>query len=459
MKTTWDEIKGKLRETLESGVFKVWVEPLTAEIGDNELLVFAPNAFMANWVKGKLRCKIAEIAHTLTNCEFSADNIQIKIAAKKEPERKPETAEKILASAMPRSSQAILPIKTPMPKASIAWRYKFDDFVIGASNSLAVAAARDLCQQGQVRSLFVTSASGLGKTHLAQAAGELITASGTPVKVGYLTAEQFASRYVAAMRAKDLEGLKQHLCGLDVLVLEDVHFLQKKKAMQELILTVIKNLESKGSRIILTSSFAPMQLQDMDEQLTSHFCSGILANMQRPDNQMRKEILQKKAKNFHVYLPDEICSYLSDKISSDIRQLESCLQNMIFKSRLLNSGLTLDLAMEMAGQFGDAAKSLDLEGILKLVCESFGVTETQLRSRSRKHDYVQGRNTVFFLARKHTDLSLESIGNILNRRHSTVLRSITQVERELATESKEGRQIAKAVELIERRCGLGNCQI
>lgn len=462
MKTKWSEITAILRNSLESGVFRVWISPLKATLNGDKLVLHAPNAYMAEYIGLHFLRDIRQAAAQVSG--ISPDTLKVEIAAGQESGSgltEPVPASKLVRDAMPKPVrrapamvQCTLDVGRPAPQTPMSWRYKFEDFVTGASNSFAVAAARDLAGSGQVRSLFVTSASGLGKTHLAQAAGQLMLQSVNPLRVMYLTAEQFASRYVAAMRSRELECLKQELCALDALVLEDVHFLQRKTAMQEMILAVIKNLESRGARVIFTSSFTPRQMGDIDPQLTSQFCSGIIANMDRPDGAMRREIIRRKAKIFQVEMPDAVCDIISERLSSDVRQLESCLQSMIFKARLLNSGLTVDLALDTVGQYAGAENSLDMASIVRLVCESFGLTEAQLRSRSRKQEYVQGRCTVFYLARKHTEMSLQSIGDALNRRHSTVVRSITQLEEEMARQSIGGRRIAKAVALIERKCGL-----
>lgn len=456
MKEKWNEIVENLGKALDSGIFKVWVTPLRAEVDADCLRVFAPNAYMAEWLKRRLSAEFRKAASPVMG---KAENeIALDFRVGEAPSR-PVSGENLARVALARAAEQVdLPIPAA-PEAEIHWRHNFDDFVTGASNRLAAAAARDLCESGQVRTLFINSAPGLGKTHLTQAAGQAIARTANPLKVGYLTAERFASRFVTAMRAHELEDFKSYLCGLDALFLEDVHFLSRKKAMQEMILAVVKNLQEKGSRVVFTSSFAPRDLREIDERLVSHFCSGILAGMDRPDMEMRREILRRKAGAFQVDLPDEICDALSRSLSSDVRQLESCLKNMVFKARLLNSGLTLDLAMETVGQYAGAENVPDIENIVRLVCESFGLTRTQLCSRSRKQDYVQGRNTVFYLARKHTDMSLEEIGGVFNRKHSAVLRSITKVERELARESRSGMQIARAVALIERKCGLGEARV
>lgn len=441
---------------LDPGIFRIWLAPLQATVDGNGIHIYAPNVFMAEWVKRHLQDAIGKAASSVL--AMPAESVKLDISARPAPAtRCPSSSGEIVKSVLPQPgqpSQCQLIKSKSAASASSAWRYKFEDFVIGPSNNMAVAAARDMSDQAQVRTLFVNSASGLGKTHLAQSAGHAICMNANSVKVAYLPAEEFASRFVAAVKARELENFRQYLCGLDVLLLEDVHFLQHKKAMQEMVLGVVKTLQDKGARVIFTSSFSPRELNDVDSQLLSRFCSGIITTMEKPDLEMRKEILRRKAKIFQVALPDEICDLLSQRLSSDVRQLESCLKNMLFKARILNSGLSLDLALDTLNQYTAVEKTLNLRNIINLVCESFGLTEAQLRSKSRKQYYVQGRNAVFYLARKHTELSLEAIGSPFNRRHSTVIRGITQMEMELSRESGAGKQFARTIELIERKCGI-----
>ena len=273
--------------------------------------------------------------------------------------------------------------------------------------------------------------------------------------MGYLPAEDFASRFVASLRTHDVENFKSRFRDLDVLLLEDVHFFQGKEKMQDMALAVVKSLQAKGGRVIFTSSFSPRELQHVDSQLVSHFCSGILTDIGRPTEDMRRNILERKAKNFQVLLPDPVCELLACRLDGDVRQMESCLNSLIFKARLLNCGLNLDLAMEVLSQYAEVSCGADLPTIVRLVCESYGLNERQLASRSRRKECVIGRNTVYFLARKHTELTLEEIGEKFNRRHSTVIKGITSVERELSKETTLGRQIARAVKLIERNAGMG----
>ena len=531
MREQWSEISENLKKMLHSGVFKVWIAPLQAQVHAGGLLLTAPNAFVASWLEGKMLTTLREAAAPVLGLEPAAVDVCITAAtgapiasARPATDTQPagtgeaslimpgSTAQQFapaqfsaaaqhaahtshneadsfthasnvlgtafsglaagaaqpcthqdtpaapapLTAARPQL-QATLPISsTPAYRLATNWRYSFADFVAGPTNNMALAAAQDVSRSsGCVRTLFMNSAPGLGKTHLAQAVGRAIAEERTGARVGYLTAEDFASRFVAALRTHDIENFKTRFRDLDVLLLEDVHFLQGKEKMQDMALAVVKSLQAKGGRVIFTSSFSPRDLQKVDSQLVSHFCSGILTDIGRPNEDMRRHILERKAKSFQVLLPDSVCELLACRLDGDVRQMESCLNSLIFKARLLNCGLNLDLAMEVLSQYTEISCGPDLPTIVRLVCESYGLNERQLNSRSRRKECVLGRNTVYFLARKHTELTLEEIGEKFNRRHSTVIKGITSVERELSKESTLGRQIARAVKLIERNAGMG----
>lgn len=476
MREKWPEISENLKKMLKSGLFKVWIAPLQASVDEKGLRLVAPNAYVASRLESMMLTTLKEAAAPVLGLEPGQVSVCITAAGQEdeapaqesktpaeEPQvalATPKVAPEPSAQAAPILQQASLPLAAPVIfRSTQNWRYSFADFVVGPTNNMAVAAAQDVSRRhGCVRTLFVNSASGLGKTHLAQAVGRAINEEGGNARVGYLTAEEFASRFVTALRAQDIEGFKARFRELDVLLMEDVHFFQGKEKMQDMALAVVKNLQAKGGRAIFTSSFSPRELQRVDSQLVSHFCSGILTDMGRPTKDMRCDILGQKARSFQVLLPDSVCELLASRLNGDVRQMESCLNSLIFKARLLNCGLNLDLAMEVLSQYADVACGPDFSTILRLVCESYGLNERQLASKSRRKECVTGRNTAFYLARKHTEMTLEEIGEKFNRRHSTVIKGITSLERELSKQSTEGRRIARAVSLIERNAGLAGAR-
>jgi chromosomal replication initiator protein len=340
----------------------------------------------------------------------------------------------------------------PLPARTIVWRYAFKDFVVGPCNELAHAAAHTLVRSGgNVDTLFISSSSGLGKTHLTQAVGHAVCQDGNRrhIHLEYLTAEEFSSCFVHALKSREIERFKVRFRDLDMLLLEDVDFLQNKEKLQDEVLSTIKTLQSRGSRVVLTSSFAPRDLRNLDPQLVSRFCSGFLADIDKPDAPTRGRILAEKATARGVVLSEAVRDLLAEAETSDIRQLESCLDNLILKAGLLGQDISVPLARDVLAQCvpgAAAATGAGIEEIIRRVCADFGLNTAQLHSRSRRQNYVVARNVIFFLARKYTDMSLQEIGDHFNRRHSTVLKGIAGLEREMRRETPLGRQIAAVLQ-------------
>lgn len=222
--------------------------------------------------------------------------------------------------------------------------------------------------------------------------------------------------------------------------------------MQDEVLSTIKSLQEKGSRVVLTSSFAPCELRNVDNSLVSRFCSGFLAGIEKPDASTRRRILQEKARQNNALLSDTVVDVLTERLTGDIRQLESCVHNLLLKAKLLGCTISVEMAQEILAQYSLDDPFVDVDSIIRKVCEGFGLIGRAVGSRSRKQNLVVGPcNTIFYLARKHTELSLQDIGDKFSRPHSTVLKGIASVERELRRESPLGRQIAGTLALLERR--------
>ena len=469
MTAQWPGICENLKKSLDSGVFKVWIAPLEGSVEGTIVRLDAPSAFVANWVRDRLGDVVRQAAASALGLNADAIELDVRVAEKQPSARpalvttpRPDVAARPALVLPPacdhvtrepeapaiRPAQGHLPLQSAAPGA-LRWRYHFDDFVVGPTNAVAVAAAQDICRPAScVDTLFVSADSGLGKTHLIHAIGRCLCQQQGQARVGYLTAEDFTTRFVMAMRSGQMDHFKGGLRDLDVLLLDDVHFFQGKEKTQEEALATIKSLQARGSRVVLTSSFTPRELNNVDSQLVSYFCSGLLANMDKPSVDMRRSILAHKARFHQVMLPDAVTDLLAQRLNNDVRQLESCLNNLIFKARHLNRQICLELAMDVLGQFAEVETSLDVESIITMVCESYGLSLRQLTSRSRRHECVLARNTIYYLARKHTELSLQEIGEKFNRRHSTVIKGITAIERHLSLRTPLGRELERTIESV-----------
>ncbi|MCA1985653.1 MAG: chromosomal replication initiator protein DnaA [Desulfovibrio sp.] len=491
MNTHWDQIRQILQKTVNPGLFQVWIAPLTAVLNGSKLCLKAPNEFVAIWVRDRLLDQIRQAAVAVLGK-------QVEVVVTADPVGEAGDAAVVAASAiaqagiagtvtgvsaapsgsaiarpapLPRGAvpacspatgprQLGLPLQsTDAPRSRPCWQFSFDDFVVGPSNQLAYAAARALCdKQLESDQVFLSSTPGLGKTHLLQAVGRNLCSYSNrqQVRVEYLTAEEFGRLWVQSLRSNEVERFKARFReGVDLLLLEDVHFFQGKEKMQDELLATMNALRNRGAKVILTSSFLPRELKDVDSTLASRICSGFLAVIEKPGFETRKRILEQKAKSFHVALPDKVTDLLAERINTDIRQLEACLQNLILKARLLNHKITLELACEVLSHYEPETPQYSMDRIIEFVCNAFELSPGELRSKSRQRQIVQARNAAYFLARKYTELSLQDIGDRFNRKHSTVIKGITSIEREMNLQTPVGRQLSRTVEMAKAYCRVG----
>lgn len=498
MESLWCNICKKLAETLPETQFKVWILPLSASMAGETLTIHAVNDFVAKFLRTKFLEQILSIAQ-----QAGAGAIQVNISVGTEGRKASEcvaefsgatkvspvgsivdaahadtslnspshecvasdthaaTVTQNMAQGSMQVRQESLPLSwSPRTYNPRSWRYKFSDFVVGPCNELAHAAAKSLCAQSAHSTysdvLFLCSQPGLGKTHLMQAVGSGLAAVSNyhAPRVEYLSAEEFATQMRLALRSGEIDRFKTRFREADVLLLEDIHFLQDKIKTQDEVLATVSSLLQRGSRVVFSSSFAPRDLSGIDSQLLSRLGSGLIAGIERPDFETRRKIISHKASVHKVYLADEVTDYLAQTINSDVRQIESCLHNLALKAKILNTTISMHMAMETVANYASDNSSVTLSTIARLVCESFGVTPEFMNSKSRKQQYVQARNTAFFLARKHTDLSLQDIGRHFNRSHSTVIKGITSLERDVHQQNTVGRQIQGTISLIERNANL-----
>jgi chromosomal replication initiator protein len=483
MENIWQSIRQNLANIIQDNLFKVWIAPLEADFDGQTLTLKALNEFVCKFVRRRFQEQILQAAALVLGLEP-----ELKIVALPKPAPMPAPAPRSAAPeggvqaagpagvpALPAATplypalaaprQAELPVRWGEPSIPTGravlhrnWRFRFDDFIVGPCNDLAYAAARGLCRRdccrtGSAELLFLCSEPGLGKTHLVQSVGAgLLEASNLAApRVEYLTAEEFATLLRQTLRSGDIDRFKARFREADVLLLEDVHFLLEKEKTQHEVLATLSALLERGSRVVLSSSFALPELRKMDSRLFSRISSGLIAAIERPDLETRRRIIRHKAASSQVLLSDDVTDYLAENINSDVRQIESCLRNLALKASLLRKVISLDMAREVVGNYLSSVTVVTWAEIVRQVCAAFGISTTQLGSKSRKADYVQARNAVYCLARKHTDLSLQDIGKRLGgRTHSTVIKGITAAEREVSRQSHSGRQFAGAIAAIER---------
>ncbi len=447
MQNVWERIQIILEKSLKSGIFQLWIKPLKGEYHSKKktLVLSAPNEFVASWVRERLQTMIAEAAQDVLEV-----TPYIRIEASENGDScNPLEAE--VQEVKSKESQPHLPLQSSVQLTS-RFRYNFQDFVVGPCNELAFVASRSFCRENiSSDQLFLCSSTGLGKTHLVQSMGNNLVTESNKQKpaVAYLTAEEFACQLIQALKSKQVEQFKAKFRDqIDILLLEDIHFFQGKEKIQYEFLSTINALQSQGKKVVLSSTFLPKELNDLDSNLVSRLCNGFMAVIDKPDLGTRQEILRQKANSLQVSIPDEVTHLLAERIQTDVRQLESCLHNLVFKARMLKQKITTQTAQEVLRNYDLQEQSLDMEQIIQSVCRVFELPQDKLCSKSRKKQHVLARNLAFYLARRYTGHSLKDIGYRFNRRHPTVLKGITNVEREISKDTPLGRQLKDTVTKI-----------
>jgi chromosomal replication initiator protein len=444
----WHHISLSLEKKLSPGHFQLWIKPLQGCFDNDTLVLCAPNSFVCTWVRERMLGQIKDAAAETLGFAPAVELRSAQAEAAPVAQIQPAPARKIV------TRQMGLPMAHAVQTQTVQnWRHQFDDFIVGPCNNLAYVASRSFCQDVQGSDqLFLCSAPGLGKTHLAHAIGSEIArqTNRQHLRVCYLSGEEFASQLVMAIKAKAVEQFKARFrSNVDLLLLEDVHFFQGKEKMQDELLNTLKSLQNQGRRVVMTSTFLPRELSDIDANLLSRFAQGFMAVIDKPDRETRMGIIQAKTMAAQVSMPGSVAELLADRIKTDVRQLESCLKNIILKAKLLNMDISMDLAWEILQNYNLDSASIDLDKIISFVCQAYGFGFDDLRSKSRKRDRVIARNTAFYLARKHTDLSLVDIGRRFNRKHSTVIKGIASVEQEVSRKTSLGNQLARTMNQLQ----------
>ncbi|MCW5198559.1 chromosomal replication initiator protein DnaA, partial [Desulfobulbus sp. F3] len=335
--------------------------------------------------------------------------------------------------------------------------YTFERFMVGESNLLARAACRALADADPAfgSSLFLTSATGLGKSHLTQAVVHQVMRNAPQTRLHYLTAQQFSAEMVKNIRENTMEQFSSRfLQGCDLLLLEDVHTLTGKTKTQEELNNILDYLIKSGKRVILTSAVSPRALNGLDEDFRSRMTSGLITAITAPEYNTRAAIIRCKAAVSGLPLADEHIHLLAEHLQGDVRRIENAVLGLRAKASLCSTQPDMDMVREVleglvSVDLSSSQSRLNGKNIRELVSSQFRVSVDDLTSRSRKQSVSFPRQVGMYLTRKYTEESLADIGGLYNRDHSTVLYAIKTVSRDIV--QKNG--IRQQVEMLADKLG------
>lgn len=336
--------------------------------------------------------------------------------------------------------------------------YTFDSFVVGKNNREAHAAALSVCYYpGKFNNpLFIFGNSGLGKTHLLHAIGNYVKANKADEKVLYIYSEDFVTLLIEAMKNKTVEDVKEMICSVDYLLIDDIQRL-KQSTSQEIFFNMYNKLISDNKQIVITSDIHPTELKGIENRLISRFSSGLSVSVGSPEFETAKAILQKKmeGRSDEIMIDDEVLDYLATRFASDVRKLEGTLSELFFKAILYNpERIDITFAKEIFKENPIVVKQEDEltpKRIKNAVCEYYGLTRTQIESKSRTKNIANARHIAIYLCRTHLEMPFAKIGfEFGNRDHSTIMSSYEKMMKLL----KEKETFQQAVMQIESNLGI-----
>jgi len=429
----WTEVSGRLKEALNDTTFGTWFGDVSShELTDEAFVLSVPNDFTRQWIEGHFLDLIGAAVRDATGGER-----RIRLAIDEDVQLTP----------LPDPTAPARPGSEMNPK------YTFDSFVIGSSNRFAHAAALAVAEAPAqaYNPLFIYGGTGLGKTHLLQAIGQYVREHLHKLSVRYITSESFMNDFINSLRDKRIEGFKQRYRTYDLLLIDDIQFLEHKERIQEEFFHTFNSLYEAGRQIVISSDRPPREISTLEERLRSRFEWGLITDIQPPDLETRIAILRKKVKTDAIHVPDpQVLTFVAGRVSTNIRELEGALTRVVAFSSLTGRPMSVDLAQDVLKDVfpqGEAPE-VSIERIQTTVSERFGLSMVELCSDRRSQNIVYPRQVAMYLSRELTDASLPKIGRESGGRdHTTVIHATSKIARMI----REDRSVYNLVQELTAR--------
>jgi chromosomal replication initiator protein len=433
----WEQIKQQLEAALSPDSFSHWVSRTSfGQLHGGVLRVLVPNIESKMWMETEYANQVGAVIRKL-NLPIQAVLYEPLKNIKESPVAE---ADREIESESPVSSQ-------------LNPRFTFDTFVVGACNQFAHAAARSVATNPSrsYNPLFIYGGVGMGKTHLMHAIGRALMSNSLGMRILYTSSERFTNEVVSGIRLERMPQLRQRYRSADVLLIDDIQLLGNKERTQEEFFHTFNELHDNQKQIVISSDSPPKDIPGLLERLRSRFEWGLMADIQPPDLETKMAILDKKAELEGVRLPEDVRTFIATKTKSNVRELEGALVKLMAYSSLTGASVNLTMAQQVLKHLTHAQdRRVTIDSIQKSVAEKYGIKQSQLKEKSNTKTIVVPRQVAMYLVKELTTASLPEIGRAFGgKHHTTVIHSISKIERQRQTDPDLNRLLHSLMDSLQ----------
>ena len=442
----WTSIVTAARDVLPEQTFRTWLAS-TEAVGlvDDTLVVAAPTRFAVEWIEDKYGDLLRDLAgKTLgrpLDLRFEHHGAGERLVFPEIGTDEPMATVDLVPEPAPTVAVPTRTASEGARQAGLNERYTFERFVIGGNSQLAAAACRGVADSPAklYNPLFIYGDTGLGKTHLMHAVGHEILQRSAETQIAYVPSEQFTNEMISAIQSGRTADFRQRYRRIDVLLVDDVHFLGNKEGTQEEFFHTFNSLYDAHRQIVITSDRPPQEIPGLQERLVSRFEWGLVTDIKPPDFETRVAILQKKAAEDRLTLDEGVIEFIARNRKASVRQLEGAVIKLLAYSSLTRREISLDLAREALGprleeEMGARVTPIEIR---QKTADAWGVSVENLISKRRTKPLTVPRQVAMYLIKTTLDLPYNEIGAMFGGRdHSTVIHSVNKVEADMASSAE-----------------------
>ena len=445
-KEIWDIARSQLRLQLPRSTYETWVRDTSClAYEDGAFVIGVANAYAKDWLSLRLRPLIKRalvgIIGQAVDITFIVQPVRLDDASDAAPIPL-LNYERVADEAVVDETRLFEPSSNH--GANLNPRYTFDAFIVGSSNRMAHAVAQSVAERPGTayNPLFIYGGSGLGKTHLLQAIGQVIQTTGK--RALYVTSEVFTNEMIGAIRTQTTEEFRAKYRTIDVLLLDDVHFIGGKEQTQEEFFHTFNALHTANRQIVLTSDRPPQAISTLEDRLRSRFGWGMIADIQPPNLETRIAILMTKAASIGQRVPDDVLALIAQRAHKNIRDLEGALTKVLAHAELFKRPLNAALVEDALAYLMPAQTKLSPDMIMQIAADYFGIAVADLVNRGRSAPIALQRQIVMYLIREETGMSFPQIGQLLGGRdHTTVMHGIDKIAGDLLKDADLSRAVSE----------------